>query len=154
VTISTVAERAMVATVTCLAASPASLVAMKLQSAPRRSLARADRAANDYADLYRLLSNAELLPEIAHDLAVSAPHDLGPWAVGQQIRTHSRSGPMRRRVPIRRSGLAEQPSATEVEATAAGVLGGSQPSPHRAPERGRMWYSPGSVEGFAWLNSG
>lgn len=36
VTIRATAEQATVATVTCLSASPASLVAMKLQSAPRR----------------------------------------------------------------------------------------------------------------------
>ena len=51
VTISAVRNRLVVATVTCLAASPASLVTMKLQSAPRRPVARVENAANDYLDL-------------------------------------------------------------------------------------------------------
>ena len=51
VTIRAVEHRSVVATVTCPAASPASLVTMKLQSAPRRTTARIDKAANDYLDL-------------------------------------------------------------------------------------------------------
>lgn len=80
-TIGVVRERKIVAAVTCLAASPASLVTMKLQSAPRRSAARVQKAANDYLDLERLLSNAELVPDIAQHLAMEAPHDLGAWAL-------------------------------------------------------------------------
>jgi hypothetical protein len=51
VTISVLQSRTVIATVTCLAASPASLVTMKLQSAPRRPIARVYKAANDYLDL-------------------------------------------------------------------------------------------------------
>jgi len=88
---------------------------MKLQSAPRRPPARVDKAANDHADLYRLLSNVELLPEIAGDLASGAPHDLGSWAL-HQIRTAfiERADDTAR--AIRRGGLAEPPTATGVEA--------------------------------------
>ena len=40
-----------------------------------------EKAANDYLDLQRLLSNAELVPELVRDLALRAPHDLGAWAI-------------------------------------------------------------------------
>ncbi len=51
VLISAVEGRIVSATVACPAASSASLVAMKLQSAPRRPPARVEKAANDYLDL-------------------------------------------------------------------------------------------------------
>lgn len=121
VTIRAVSAQVTTATVTCLAASPASLVAMKLQSAPRRPSGRVDKAANDYADLYRLLSNVELLPEIAADLVSRAPHDLGTWAIGQ-IRTAfiARADDTAR--AVRRSGLADTPIATDLEAAATAFI--------------------------------
>ena len=64
--------------VACRVASPAALVAMKLQSAPRRPGARVHKAANDYLDLALLLSNLVLLPQIVTELAHS-PHGLGAW---------------------------------------------------------------------------
>ena len=64
--------------VACRVATPAALVAMKLQSAPRRPPARVQKAANDYLDLSLLLSNLVLLPEIIAGLAES-PHGLGVW---------------------------------------------------------------------------
>ncbi len=64
--------------VECRVATPAALVAMKLQSAPRRPPARVQKAANDYLDLTLLLSNLVLLPLIIADLAES-PHGLGVW---------------------------------------------------------------------------
>ena len=81
VVINAVETELVVATVTCPAASPASLVAMKLQSAPRRPRTRIDKAANDYLDLHRLLSSSDLGFEIARDLTSDAPHDLGEWAI-------------------------------------------------------------------------
>lgn len=63
---------------TCRVATPAALVAMKLQSAPRRPPARVQKAANDYLDLALLLSNLVLLPQIIAGLAES-PHGLGSW---------------------------------------------------------------------------
>jgi hypothetical protein len=64
--------------VTCRVATSAALVAMKLQSAPRRPPARVQKAANDYLDLTLLLSNLVLLPQIIAGLAES-PHGLGAW---------------------------------------------------------------------------
>ncbi|MCL4446669.1 MAG: hypothetical protein M1134_07405 [Actinobacteria bacterium] len=121
VTISAVKNRNVVATVACLAASPGSLVAMKLQSAPRRPPARIHKAANDYFDLYRLLSNAELVPEIAHDLVTRAPHDLGAWAI-ERIRIDfiARADDTAR--AMRRGGPANEVTADEIEATAAAFL--------------------------------
>jgi hypothetical protein len=111
----------VVATVTCPAASPASLVTMKLQSAPRRTIARIDKAANDYLDLYRLLSNAELAPAIASDLIAHAPHDLGSWAIGrirdgfvEHADTTARS--------VRRGGAGDELSADEIEAAGLAFL--------------------------------
>jgi hypothetical protein len=65
-------------TVTCRVATPAALVAMKIQSAPRRPPAGVQKAANDYLDLALLLSNLVLLPQIITGLAQS-PHGLGAW---------------------------------------------------------------------------
>ena len=48
--------------VACRVATPAALVAMKLQSAPRRPPARVQKAANDYLDLSLLLSNFGAAP--------------------------------------------------------------------------------------------
>ena len=45
------------AQVRCRFATPASLVAMKLQSAPKRRAARAHKAGGDYLDLFRLASH-------------------------------------------------------------------------------------------------
>jgi hypothetical protein len=64
--------------VACRVATPAALVAMKLQSPPRRPPARVQKAANDYLDLSLLLSNLVLLPEIIAGVAES-PHGLGVW---------------------------------------------------------------------------
>ena len=121
VVISAAREGAVVATVTCLAASAASLVTMKLQSDPRRPVSRVQKAANDYLDLQRLLSNAELMPQLAHDLARNAPHQLGAWAI-ERIRLEfiDRADDTARL--IGRSGPANQLSADEVEATGAAFL--------------------------------
>jgi hypothetical protein len=121
VTMTAMTGRVEVATVTCLAASPASLVVMKLQSAPRRPPGRVHKAANDYLDLERLLSDAELVPEVARDLTTHAPHDLGAWAI-ERIRHEfvDRADDTAR--AIRRGGPANQLSAEEVEATGAAFL--------------------------------
>ncbi len=66
------------AQVRCRFAAPASLVAMKLQSAPRRRGARADKAGGDYLDLFRLVSHPAMTRSIAVSLC-EAPHDLGSW---------------------------------------------------------------------------
>jgi len=93
--------------VACRVATPAALVAMKLQSAPRRPPARVQKAANDYLDLALLLSNLVLLPQIVAGLAES-PHGLGGWCaerirndfVDDAARVSSRihKGPTSRRV--------------------------------------------------------
>jgi hypothetical protein len=103
VTISAVGEGAVVATVTCLAASAASLVTMKLLSAPRRPVARVQKAANDYLDLQRLLSNVELVPswpmissEAPPTSSVDGPSSGSVWI--------SSTG------PTRRPGLSDEPA--------------------------------------------
>jgi hypothetical protein len=121
VTISAVREGAVVATTTCPAASAASLVTMKLQSAPRRPVARVHKAANDYLDLQRLLSNAALVPQMAEDLVRSAPHDLGAWAI-ERIRFEFIDRAEDTARAIRRSGPGNELSADEVEATGAAFL--------------------------------
>lgn len=68
----------VVAETRCRIATPASLVAMKLQSAPQRRAARASKAGGDYLDLFRLTSHPEMTRSIAEDL-LQAPHDLGRW---------------------------------------------------------------------------
>jgi hypothetical protein len=93
---------------------------MKLQSAPRRTTARIDKAANDYLDLYRLLSNAELAPAIATDLTAHAPHDLGSWAI-ERIRVEfvERADVMARSV---RRAAADHLAADEIEAAGSAFL--------------------------------
>jgi hypothetical protein len=68
----------VVAEARCRIATPASLVAMKLQSAPKRRAARAEKAGGDYLDLFRLTSHPEMTRAIAEALR-HAPHDLGSW---------------------------------------------------------------------------
>ncbi len=68
----------VVAEVRCRIATPGSLVAMKLQSAPKRRAARAEKAGGDYLDLFRLTSHPDMTRTIAEALR-QAPHDLGSW---------------------------------------------------------------------------
>ncbi len=98
----------------CRFASPASIVAMKLQAAPRRTAGRAHKAGGDYFDIFRLVSHPALTRRIAQMLQ-SAPHDPGTWSadqiraelVDQAVRTaaiiaqHGRGvlGPFRARSP-------------------------------------------------------
>ena len=83
-------ERVPLATVSCRVATPAALVAMKLQSAPRRRAERAHKGPNDYGDLYALFTRPESLAGIAADLP-GAPHGLGQWCA-QTHRTRIRDG--------------------------------------------------------------
>jgi NAD(P)-dependent dehydrogenase (short-subunit alcohol dehydrogenase family) len=69
----------------CRVARPAALVAMKLQSAPRRREVRAYKGSNDYLDIFRLVSHVGLSVSIAEELR-GAPHGLGAWC-GKRIRT-------------------------------------------------------------------
>ena len=70
------------ASASCLVATPAALVAMKVQSAPRRSAAGRYKVASDYADVHRLLTHPGLLPPAAAALA-GAPHGLGTWVAAE-----------------------------------------------------------------------
>lgn len=94
---------------------------MKLQSAPRRTVTLVEKAANDYLDLYRLLSNAQLVPEVIQDLSTRAPHDLGAWAF-ERIRVEFIELAEKAARFIRRLGPANQLSADEIEATGAAFL--------------------------------
>ena len=62
--------------VRCQFASPAGLVAMKRQCAPRRRAARVHKAGGDYLDIFRLSSHPALTRPIALSFR-TAPHDLG-----------------------------------------------------------------------------
>jgi len=64
---------------TCRFATPASIIAMKLQSAPRRRAGQSYKAAADYFDIFRLLSHPGLLRPLVEALKL-APHGLGEWA--------------------------------------------------------------------------
>ena len=66
----------------CRVATPAALVAMKVQSAPRRSAAGRYKTASDYADVHRLLTRPGLLVQTAVALA-RAPHALGDWVAAE-----------------------------------------------------------------------
>ncbi len=90
-TVTAVRQGEVTATVTCLVVSPASLVTMKLQSASRRPQSRVHKAANDYLDLFRFISDGELGAALAADLLSRAPHDLGAWAI-ERIRVELDDG--------------------------------------------------------------
>ena len=68
----------VVAEARCRIATPGSLVAMKLQSAPKRRAARVEKAGGDYFDLFRLTSHPDMTRSITEALR-QAPHDLGSW---------------------------------------------------------------------------
>ena len=95
----------------CRFASPASLVAMKLQAAPRRRASRAHKAGGDYFDIFRLVSHPDLTRSIAQALS-RAPHDLGTWSAGQI-----------------RARLIEQADATAAIIARSGVAGLTAPEP-------------------------
>lgn len=110
----------IVAQVRCQFASPASLVAMKLQSAPRRRAARAHKAGGDYLDLFRLTSHPAMTRPIA--LALSeAPHDLGSWCL-REIKRRMVDDPDRTVGIITRSGVAESNVPTAAQLRRAGEL--------------------------------
>lgn len=100
--------------VTCRFAPPASIVSMKLQSAPRRRTERAHKAGGDYFDLYRLLSHPSLVRPIAQAFR-HAPHDLGEWSL-RQIGSKMVDDPGRMAAVIARSGVAvtRAPTADEI----------------------------------------
>ncbi|MGA3147432.1 MAG: nucleotidyl transferase AbiEii/AbiGii toxin family protein [Acidimicrobiales bacterium] len=108
------------ATVDCRFASAAALVAMKLQSSPRRKGDRSYKAGGDLFDIFRLISNPELTRAIAVSLH-TAPHDLGSWCAasvaGSFVDQSDRSA-----AAIARSGVAGARSPTSAELRRAGEL--------------------------------
>jgi hypothetical protein len=98
----------------CRFASPASIIAMKLQSAPRRKAECAHKAGGDYFDILRLVSKPTLTVAIA-DALRRAPHDLGVWSVAQ-IRRRLMNESGRTAAVIARSGVAgrDVPSADDL----------------------------------------
>ncbi len=119
----------IVAQVRCRFADPASLVAMKLQSAPRRRGVRADKAGGDYLDLFRLVSHPSMTRSIAVALR-AAPHDLGSWC-SLEITRRMIEDADRTVGLITRSGVAESnvPTAAQFRRAAELLLDRS----HRAP---------------------
>jgi hypothetical protein len=113
-------DRIPLATVTCRVATPAALVGMKLQSAPRRRAERAHKGPNDYGDLYALLTRPESLAEITADLP-SAPHGLGRWCA-QRIELEFVTGAARTARAIRQTMLDDPPTPEDIEATGRAVL--------------------------------
>lgn len=110
----------IVAQVRCRFAVPASLVAMKLQSAPRRRGARADKAGGDYLDLFRLVSHPAMTRAIATSLR-AAPHDLGLWS-SREITRRMVEDADRTVGLIARSGVAESNVPTAAQFRRAGEL--------------------------------
>lgn len=106
--------------VRCRFASPASLVAMKLQSAPRRSPARTHKAGGDYLDLFRLVSHPAMTRPIAFSLR-EAPHDLGSWCL-REINRRMLDEADRTFGIIARSGVAESNVPTAAQLRRAGEL--------------------------------
>jgi hypothetical protein len=108
------------ATVSCRFASPASLVAMKLQSAPRRRAQRAHKAGGDLFDIFRLVSHPSLTRPMATALH-HAPHDLGDWcATG--IRRFLLDEAEKTAAVIARSGVAGTAPPTASQLVRSGIL--------------------------------
>jgi hypothetical protein len=107
-------------TVTCRFASAASLVAMKLQSAPRRRGERSHKAGGDLFDMFRLISHPGLTRAIASSLRV-APHDLGGWCAASVEETFIDRAE-RTAAAIARSGVAGAIPPTAVQLRRAGEL--------------------------------
>ena len=114
------ADGTIVARVRCRFATPASLVAMKLQSAPRRRGGRADKAGGDYLDLFRLVSHPSMTRSIAVALR-AAPHDLGSWC-SLEITRRMIEDADRTVGLITRSGVAESNVPTAAQVRRAGEL--------------------------------
>lgn len=100
--------------VTCRFAAPATIVSMKLQSAPRRRAERTHKAGGDYFDIFRVLSHPSLVRPVAEAFR-DAPHDLGEWSV-REIQSKVVDVPGRVAAVIARSGVAgvRAPTADEI----------------------------------------
>ena len=105
---------------TCRVATPAALVAMKLQSAPRRRDERAHKGPNDYGDLYALFTQPESMTGIAADLP-GAPHGLGQWCA-QRIELEFVTSAARTARAIRQTMLADPPTPDDLESLGRSVL--------------------------------
>lgn len=106
-------QRAPIATAICRVATPAALVAMKLQSAPRRRAERANKGPNDYGDLYALLLRPESFDAIVKDLT-DAPHRLGQWCRERiEIEFVREAGRTAR--AIRQTALGDPPLPDDIE---------------------------------------
>ena len=114
------ADGTIVAQVRCRFATPASLVAMKLQSGPRRKGAREDKAGGDYLDLFRLVSHPAVTRSIAICLR-AAPHDLGLWC-SLEINRRMIEDADRTVGLIARSGVAESNVPTAAQFRRAGEI--------------------------------
>lgn len=106
--------------VTCRFAAPATLVAMKLQSAPRRRAERSHKGGGDLFDIFRMLSHPALVRPIAETFWM-APYDLGEWSV-TQIRSRFVEGALTTAAAIARSGVAEGQVPTGERVRAAGEM--------------------------------
>jgi hypothetical protein len=114
------ADDTIIAQVRCRFAAPASLVTMKLQSAPRRRGARADKAGGDYLDLLRLASYPAMTRSIAIPLS-AALHDLGLWCSREVTRRMIEDADRTVGV-ITRSGVAESNVPTAAQFRRAAEL--------------------------------
>jgi hypothetical protein len=106
-------RRIPVATATCRVATPAALVAMKLQSAPRRRGERPHKGPNDYGDLYALLLQPEAFDDIVANLPI-APQGLGRWCI-QRIEIELVAGADRTARAIRQTMLIDPPTPEDIE---------------------------------------
>ena len=122
VTVSAEQAGAVVVRVRCRFAIPGSLVAMKLQSAPRRKGATIHKAGGDYLDIFRLASHPSLTDSIASSLRM-APHDLTSWC-RQEIQRSMIDEAMRTVGVIVRSGVGELgvPTAVQLQRTGLALI--------------------------------
>ena len=106
-------QRVAIASATCRVATPAALVAMKLQSAPRRRAERAHKGPNDYADLFLLLSQPQSLNDIVSELP-NAPHGLGQWCA-ERIHLEFVTEANRSARAVRKTALVDPPTPDDIE---------------------------------------
>ncbi len=113
-------QRVPLTTATCRVATPAALVAMKLQSAPRRRAQRAHKGPNDYGDLFALLVQPEAFDDIVSDLP-NAPQGLGRWC-HERIEIELVAGAGRTARAIRQTMLLDPPTPGDIERVGRAVL--------------------------------
>ncbi len=113
-------DRGTAVTVHCPVARPAALVAMKLQSAPRRRADKARKGPDDYADLLALLTQPDTLDDVGA-LLPAAPLGLGAWCLGR-IELELVEHVARTARLLRLTALSDPPTPEDVEGIGRAAL--------------------------------